>query len=59
MYTAELGVIWTPVAGLEVNPSVAYGKATAKVALVDSFNSAKTLKSDDQYVARLRVARSF
>ena len=59
MMAAELGVIWTPVAGLEINPSVAYGKATLKVAEVDGFNSAKNLKSDDQYGVRLRVARSF
>jgi hypothetical protein len=58
-YTSELGVIWTPIAGLEINPSVAYAKITLKVAEANSFNSAKTLKSDDQYAVRLRVARSF
>jgi len=57
-----LGVIWSPVAGLEINPEVAYRKATSSFADVASGNAAaegSSLKNDDSWTMRLRVARSF
>ena len=59
MQTAEFGLIWSPIAGLEINPSVAYGRIAVSTAVPNGFNSAVTIKSDDQYLARIRVARSF
>ena len=59
MWGAALGLIWSPVAGLEINPEVAYRKSniTSDTGIV---NGNKTgVKSDDQYIGRLRVARSF
>ncbi len=57
-----LGVIWSPVAGLEINPEVAYRKATSSDVDVGSANAkaeGSSLKSDDSMTYRLRIARSF
>ena len=60
-----LGVIWSPVKGLEINPEVAYRKATSSFADVASGNAAvvggegSSLRNDDSMTYRLRVARSF
>jgi hypothetical protein len=57
-----LGLIWSPVANLEINPEVAYRKATSSAADVASGNAAgegSALKNDDSWTYRLRVARSF
>jgi hypothetical protein len=57
-----LGLIWSPVANLEINPEVAYRKATSYAADVASGNAAgegSALKNDDSWTYRLRVARSF
>ena len=56
-WASELGVIWSPVTGLEINPSVAYRKLSTDRA-IPGYNSVN-IKSDDQYTVRLRVARSF
>jgi len=59
MWGVALGVIWSPIAGLEINPEVAYRKSsiTSDTGII---NGNKTgVKSDDQYIGRLRVARSF
>ncbi len=57
-----LGLIWSPVAGLEINPEVAYRKATSSDVDVGSANAkaeGSSLKSDDSMTYRLRIARSF
>ncbi|MCX7316794.1 MAG: hypothetical protein NTZ22_08195, partial [Hyphomicrobiales bacterium] len=57
-----LGVIWSPVKGLEINPEVAYRKATSSFDDVSSVNAAgegSRLRNDDSMTYRLRVARSF
>ena len=59
MWGVALGAIWSPVAGLEINPEVAYRKSniTASNGVVDG--NKQGIKNDDQYIGRLRVARSF
>jgi hypothetical protein len=59
MWGVALGVVWSPIAGLEINPEVAYRKSS--ITSDDGVkNGWKTgVKSDDQYIGRLRVARSF
>ena len=57
-----LGVIWSPISGLEINPEVAYRKATSSAA--DAQSTAATAegtskKNDDAMYYRLRIARSF
>ena len=59
LWGTAIGLIWSPVSGLEINPEVAYRKAnvTSDTGLI---NGNKTgVKSDDQYIGRLRIARSF
>ena len=59
MWGTAIGVIWSPVSGLEINPEVAYRKSniTSDTGIT---NGNKTgVKSDDQWIGRLRVARSF
>jgi hypothetical protein len=59
-WTMGLGAIWSPVAGFTINPEVAYRKLSKPAGTTNagtSDDSAKT--SDDQFVARLRVARTF
>ena len=59
MWGVAVGAIWSPVSGFEINPEVAYRKAniTSNTGVT---NGNKTgVKSDDQYIGRLRVARSF
>ncbi len=62
VWGAAVGVIWSPVAGLEINPEVAYRKAISSAADLQSGNAAaegSSKKSDDAMYYRLRVARSF
>ena len=58
----ELGVIWSPVTGLEINPSVGYRKMEISRSgyAACPTNALKVNKcDDDQFIGRLRVARSF
>ena len=62
VWGVALGVIWSPVANLEINPEVAYRKATSSAA--DTVSAAavaegSSKKSDDAMYYRLRIARSF
>jgi hypothetical protein len=59
MWGAALGLIWSPVAGLEINPEVAYRKANITSDNGITNGNKTGVKSDDQYIGRLRVARSF
>ena len=59
MWGTAIGLIWTPVAGFEVNPEVAYRKANISSATGVNNGNKTGVKSDDQYIGRLRVARSF
>jgi hypothetical protein len=62
MWGGELGLIWTPISGLEINPSIAYRKqdiTRAPYAACPSSGFKTNICSDDWYEARLRVARSF
>ena len=62
MWGGELGVIWSPVAGLEINPSIAYRKqeiTRAPYTACPSNGFKTNVCSDDWYDVRLRVARSF
>jgi hypothetical protein len=59
MWGAALGLIWSPVAGLEINPEVAYRKANITSDAGVTNGNKTGVKSDDQYIGRLRVARSF
>ena len=62
VWGAAIGVIWSPVAGLEINPEVAYRKAISSAADQQSGNAlaeGSNRKSDDAMYYRLRVARSF
>ena len=62
MWGGELGLIWTPISGLEINPSIAYRKqdiTRAPYAACPSNGFKTNICSDDWYEARLRVARSF
>lgn len=62
LWGAAVGIIWSPVSGLEINPEVAYRKATSSAVDAQSGNGAAELankKSDDAMYYRLRVARSF
>ena len=57
-----LGLIWSPVANLEINPEVAYRKATSSAADQQSaaaIAEGSSKKSDDAMYYRLRVSRSF
>jgi len=57
-----LGVIWSPVKGLEINPEVAYRKATSSDVDTQSSQAVaegSSRKSDSSWTYRLRVARSF
>ena len=58
MWGVALGVIWSPISGLEINPEVAYRKAniTSDTGITNGWKTG--VKSDDQYIGRLRVARS-
>ncbi len=59
-YTVGLGAIWSPVAGFTVNPEVAYRKLEKPAGTTNVGTSDNVYKrSDDQYIVRLRVARSF
>ncbi len=62
LWGAAVGVIWSPVAGLEINPEVAYRKAISSAVDNQSGNAVaegSNKKSDDAMYYRLRVARSF
>ena len=67
MYGVEMGLIWSPITGLEISPSVAYKKAEMDKAPFGATpntacptNGYKVNKcSDDMYTARIRVSRSF
>ena len=59
MWGAALGLVWSPVAGLEINPEVAYRKANITSDNGITNGNKTGVKSDDQYIGRLRVARSF
>ena len=59
MWGTALGVIWTPVAGLEINPEVAYRQSNIKSEFGVSNGNKQGVKSDDQWIGRLRVARTF
>ena len=62
LWGAAVGIIWSPVSGLEINPEVAYRKATSSAVDAQSGNGAADLankKADDAMYYRLRVARSF
>ena len=59
MCGAALGLMWSPVAGLEINPEVAYRKANITSDAGVTNGNKTGVKSDDQYIGRLRVARSF
>ena len=62
MYGVELGLIWTPVAGLEISPSVAYKRADmdkAPFAVCPTSGYKVDKCSDDYYTGRIRVSRSF
>jgi hypothetical protein len=57
-----LGVIWSPVSGLEINPEVAYRGASLSAVDTISGNAAgegTSKKSDTAMYYRMRVARSF
>ena len=59
MWGTAFGVIWSPVSGLEINPEVAYRKSniTSDAGVTNGYKT--NVKSDDQYIGRLRIARSF
>jgi hypothetical protein len=59
LWGLALGAIWSPVAGFEVNPEVAY--RYSKIDSTTGINNGlkKGVKNDDQWFGRLRVARSF
>jgi len=59
MWGVALGAIWSPVSGLEINPEVAYRKAniSSDTGVTNGYKTG--VKSDDQFIGRLRVARSF
>ena len=62
MWGGEFGVIWSPISGLEINPSIAYRKqdiTRAPYTACPSNGFKTNVCSDDWYEARLRVARSF
>ena len=57
MWTAGVGVIWSPTTGLEINPEVYYRKSIQKVG--NASEGVVTSASDDQIGVKIRVARSF
>ena len=59
MWGVALGAIWSPVSGLEINPELAYRKADIKADNGVINGTKYGVKSDDQYIGRIRVARSF
>jgi hypothetical protein len=59
MWTVGGGIVWSPTAGLEINPEVYYRKSTQKVGNRAAGEGVATLNSDDQVGVKIRVARSF
>jgi fermentation-respiration switch protein FrsA (DUF1100 family) len=59
MWGTALGVVWSPVSGLEINPEVAYRKSNITSDTGVTNGNKVGVKSDDQWIGRLRVARSF
>jgi Porin subfamily len=56
-YSAYLGAIWSPVAGLKIVPEVYYAKVTTKYATVST--SEVSGKNQDAWQARIQIRRDF
>jgi len=59
MWGVALGAVWSPVSGLEINPEVAYRKSNISGGNGVVDGNKQGVKNDDQYIGRIRVARSF
>ncbi len=62
VYSAMANLIWSPTRGMDIGVEVLYSQATIKggrVLDLNKNNGIATTKTDDNFVARVRIARDF